>query len=303
MSVDVCTEFLKDASSSPELQRRMRTMTGLREIVRLGDRNGYAFDEQDLITASSVYRPEEGDAVPSSLSSATAAPPPAETSFLHYEYAIADLPGFEEVAELLPRLKIRPPSVDAEAFRAGHREDDRLSMEYSPTGTDYARWRARLPEEDAARRAFHLVNLDEHVDHPGYDDYLDAKAGVLAALDRAFGSEVRFSGSMWYPPGAYRLWHTNENQPGWRMYIIDFDAPFEGPGATSFFRYRAPGTGELVTLPERPGLVRFFRVEQEPERLFWHCIGNPTPRDRWSFGFVVPDDWAARFAMAAGRGA
>src|SRR5690606_41679696 len=101
MSVDVCTEFLKDASSSPELQRRMRSMTGLREIVRLGDRNGYAFDEQDLITASSVYPPADGGAGPPSRSAATGAPQPGETSFLPHEYAIAEPPGLQEVAGVL----------------------------------------------------------------------------------------------------------------------------------------------------------------------------------------------------------
>src|SRR5690606_14301506 len=166
MSVDVCTEFLKDASSSPELQSRMRSMTGLREIVRLGDRNGYASDEQDLITASSVYRPEAGGAVPSSPCAATGAPPPGEAPLLPHEYAIADLPGFEEVAALLPRLKIRPPSVDTAAFRAEHRDAARLSMQYSPTSAEYARWRAQVADRDAERRACHLVNLDEHVDHP-----------------------------------------------------------------------------------------------------------------------------------------
>ena len=32
-------------------------------------------------------------------------------------------------------------------------------------------------------------------------------------------------------------------------------------------------------------------VAQDPDRLFWHCIVNPSERHRWSFGFVVPDNW------------
>ena len=57
-----------------------------------------------------------------------------------------------------------------------------------------------------------------------------------------------------------------------------------------------PATGELVTLRERPRMARFFKIEQEPDRLLWHCIVNPTERHRWSFGFVVPEHWAERLA-------
>ncbi len=96
---------------------------------------------------------------------------------------------------------------------------------------------------------------------------------------------------MWYPPHSYRLWHTNETQPGWRMYVVDLDEPFENEHDTSFFRYQNPQTGQIVTLHEKPRIVRFFKAEQDPDRLFWHCIVNPTDRHRWSFGFVVPDDW------------
>lgn len=106
---------------------------------------------------------------------------------------------------------------------------------------------------------------------------------------------MRFSGSLWYPPRSYRLWHTNETQPGWRMYVVDLDADPAHTGEASFFRYQNPTTGELVTLPERRQIIRFFKAEQDPQRLFWHCIANPGPHHRWSFGFVVPDNWVDRF--------
>jgi hypothetical protein len=75
------------------------------------------------------------------------------------------------------------------------------------------------------------------------------------------------------------------------MYIVDVDAPFDDPEETSYFRYQNPQTGEIVTLRERQRIVRFFKAEQDPLRLFWHCIVNPTERHRWSFGFVVPEGW------------
>ncbi|MDN3353269.1 hypothetical protein [Actinomadura sp. DC4] len=137
-----------------------------------------------------------------------------------------------------------------------------------------AHWRDPALGSGAPRRDLHLVNLDEHADHPGYDGYLEAKHRVIRTLEDFFGSEIRFSCSLWYPPSGYRLWHTDETQPGWRMHVVDFD---ERPEA-SFFRYMDPRTHEIVTLRERPRTVRFFKIEQDPRRLLWHCVANPAPR-------------------------
>ncbi len=291
MSVESSRAFLQIAYDSPELTQQMKAVTGTREIVRLGARYGYTFDVPELMEASSAFAvaPE-------------AAPRPATTStgLLHHEYRLADLPGFKGVVDQLPHLKIKPPTADLGRFERTFREDDLRSTSRSPADPDYQAWHAAMAKAhwrdaalgaDAPRRDFHLINLDEHVDHPGYDRYFEAKHRTIRHLEDYFGSEVRFSGSLWYPPSSYRLWHTNETQPGWRMYIIDLDEPFADPGDTSFFRYMNPETGELVTLRESPQIVRFFKIEQEADRLFWHCIVNPTERHRWSYGFAVPDDW------------
>lgn len=152
-------------------------------------------------------------------------------------------------------------------------------------------WQGQLPPHEFSRRDFHLVNLDQHVEHPLYDQYFQAKTRMIAMLEECFGSTVQFSGSMWYPPFGYRLWHTNETQPGWRMYLIDFDDPAGDSYSTSFFRYMNPESKEIVTLGERPKLARFFKIEQEDDKLFWHCIVNASAHNRWSFGFAVPEDW------------
>jgi hypothetical protein len=213
------------------------------------------------------------------------------------------VPGLAGVIEQLPHLKIKPPSVDLDHFARTFREEDLRSTSLSPADPEFRAWHARMtkarwrdPGASAPRRDFHLINLDEHVDHPGYDHYLEAKHRTIRTLESFFGAEVRFSGSLWYPPSSYRLWHTNETQPGWRMYVIDFDEP---PADASFFRYMDPRTEEIVTLRERPQMVRFFKAEQDPSRLFWHCIVNPTPRHRWSFGFAVPDNWQTAMSRAS----
>lgn len=285
MSVEACTAFLRVAQEDPQVRQQLKAMTGIAELIRLGDAHGYRFDQRDLAAASCeaaagpapVAHPSTGEA----------------TRFFHHEYALDHIPGFAAVVDELPRLKIKPPTVDLAEFNQRFRADDLASTSMTPNGHEYRRWRSGvLADGRGARRDFHLINLDDHVAHPAYEDYLAAKTRVITALEDLFDSEVRFSGSMWYPPSSYRLWHTNEEQPGWRMYIIDTDADYADPEHTSFFRYQHPETGELVTLRERPRMARFFKIEQDPDRLFWHCIVNPTRRHRWSFGFTVPGTWA-----------
>lgn len=295
MSVESSRAFLQIAYDSPELKQQLKAVTGTREIVRLGSRYGYSFDVPDLMEASSTFasgkppkaarRPTEAD---------------RDAGPLHHEYRLEDLPGLKGVIDQLPHLKIKPPSFDLDRFARTFREDDLRSTDLSPADPKFqawhesmmkAHWRDPALGSGAPRRDFHLVNLDEHIDHPGYDRYLEAKHRMIRTLEEFFSTEIRFSGSLWYPPSSYRLWHTNETQPGWRMYVVDFDEPPAEPADTSFFRYMNPRSEEIVTLRETPRMIRFFKAEQDPRRLFWHCIVNPTPRHRWSFGFVVPDDW------------
>lgn len=288
MSVESCTAFLRVARQDARVRQQMKAMTGIAEVIRLGRVHGYRFDDRDLMMASSSAA-DTGEHEPEPE------PPPADasTAFYHYEYDMERIPGFAAVIAELPKLKIKPDTVDLARFDERFRLEDLRSTSMVPGGTDHRRWRAGLDAQidRETRRDFHLINLDEHVGHAAYDDYFAAKTRLIDALENVFGGEVRFSGSMWYPPSGYRLWHTNETQPGWRMYLIDFDEDFDDPQHTSFFRYLHPETGELVTLRERPRLVRFFKIEQDPERLFWHCIVNPTRRHRWSFGFNVPGTW------------
>ncbi|MFB9835661.1 Nif11-like leader peptide family natural product precursor [Actinoallomurus acaciae] len=295
MSVESSRAFLQIAYDSPELKQQLKAVTGTREIVRLGSRYGYSFDVPDLMEASSTFASGEPPKTARRPAEADRAAGP-----LHHEYRLEDLPGLKGVIDQLPHLKIKPPSFDLGRFARTFREDDLRSTDLSPADPEFqawhesmmkAHWRDPALGSGAPRRDFHLVNLDEHIDHPGYDRYLEAKHRMIRTLEEFFSTEIRFSGSLWYPPSSYRLWHTNETQPGWRMYVVDFDEPPAEPDDTSFFRYMNPRTDEIVTLRETPRMVRFFKAEQDPRRLFWHCIVNPTPRHRWSFGFVVPDDW------------
>ncbi|MGH2731498.1 MAG: Nif11-like leader peptide family natural product precursor [Actinomycetota bacterium] len=313
MSVESCTAFFEQTRRESDLQQLLKAITDTRELIALGRRHGYSFDANDIAAASSA--PSTQDPPPPSLDEATAPGPDggaggrsawsADTTVWHYEVGIDDVSQLRPLLRELPDLTIKPASVDLDLYWASFRHDDLEWTSMSPAAPGFQRryeevmaphWTGQV-ELEFSRRDFHLVNLDRHVDHPLYDRYFQAKTRTIARLEEIFASEIRFSGSMWYPPFAYRLWHTNESQPGWRMYLIDFDEEISSSDTRSFFRYMNPQTKQIVTLQDRPRMLRFFKVEQHKDRLFWHCIVNGADRNRWSFGFVVPDDWMSRLPV------
>ncbi|MBA2565730.1 MAG: hypothetical protein H0V09_09950, partial [Gemmatimonadetes bacterium] len=88
---------------------------------------------------------------------------------------------------------------------------------------------------------------------------------------------VTSSGHFWYPPGAYMAWHTNSGAPGWRMYVSYAEEP-----GRSFFRYREPGSGEIVTSRDDRLNVRLFEIRAD--RPLWHAVFSDT--HRFSLGYV-----------------
>lgn len=300
MSVDSCRTFLERTQRDADFGQLLKVVTDPREMVALGRRHGYSFDLQDIAVASATLSAEDA---PPPVPDQTLGPDDGETKFCHYELDLDGVAGMEPILAELPSLTVKPAGVDLEAYHASFREDDLRWTSMSPAEPVFKRRYEEIMADDArqehGRRAFHLVNLDQYVDDPLYDGYFDAKTRLLGHLEQLFGPETRFSGSMWYPPFAYRLWHTNETQPGWRMYLLDFDEEIDPSDNRSFFRYMNPQTTEVVTLQDRPRMLRFFKVEQAEDRLFWHCIVNGAERNRWAFGFVVPDDWQSRLPAEA----
>ena len=105
---------------------------------------------------------------------------------------------------------------------------------------------------------------------------------VSARLKRMFRAghtlDVANSGHFWYPPGGYMSWHTNLRTPGWRLYINHVDEP-----GKSFFRYRNPDTGEIITAMDRTWNFRLFKITSS--RPLWHAIYSDT--NRFSVGYKV----------------
>lgn len=104
-------------------------------------------------------------------------------------------------------------------------------------------------------------------------------AGKLRALfQRGSRLVIHNSGCFWYPPGGYMGWHTDFCKPGWRLYVTFVSEPDR-----SFFRYRNPDTGNVVTDHDRQWSFRLFRVR--PTRLLWHAVYSDT--HRFSVGYQI----------------
>ena len=97
-------------------------------------------------------------------------------------------------------------------------------------------------------------------------------------LDPSYQFVIQDSGHFWYPPGGFLSWHTNVRTPGWRLYINYCEEK-----GKSFFRYRDPDTGKIVTSWDDTWNFRLFRID--PKRLFWHSVYSET--NRFSLGYRI----------------
>lgn len=96
------------------------------------------------------------------------------------------------------------------------------------------------------------------------------------------------NGQWRYPPGSHLGWHTNERFPGWRLYLSHAEAPGE-----SYFRYRDPRDGTVVTSPDGAFDVRLFEVSAA--RPLWHSVASAT--HRFSIGWIL-QPWSLRYATS-----
>lgn len=130
---------------------------------------------------------------------------------------------------------------------------------------------------------FSAKNIQDAVRDPAIEQsraHVDREiAKLVRALFRNNGKlSVTSSGHLLYPPGSYMGWHTNSKVPGWRIYVNY--AEQEG---RSFFRYRDPDTGKVITLNDRPWNIRIFKISRD--RPLWHAVYSET--NRFSMGYMV----------------
>lgn len=101
---------------------------------------------------------------------------------------------------------------------------------------------------------------------------------LIETFEAPYPLEVSRSGHFWYPQGGYMGWHTNSGAPGWRIYITH-----ARESGKSFFRYREPDTGQVITSMDDEWNVRAFRID--PAIPLWHAVYSDT--DRFSLGYIV----------------
>jgi hypothetical protein len=142
--------------------------------------------------------------------------------------------------------------------------------------------------------AAHLDGSVRDTDVARLREDLDREVTSMLRHLLGFGGnlEARRSGHFWYPPGSHMAWHTNNKAPGWRVYLTHAKEP-----GRSFFRYRDPLTGKIVTTMDNRWDLRVFRVD--PAQSLWHAVYSET--DRFSFGYAIVIKPFIRTALSQAR--
>ena len=111
---------------------------------------------------------------------------------------------------------------------------------------------------------------------------------VRKRFKNSYGMKINESGHFWYPPGGYMKWHTNVRTPGWRLYVSYVEEP-----GKSFFRYRDPDTGKIVTSWDDGWNFRLFKID--PNKLFWHAVYSNT--NRYSLGYRIAEEGRRQYLI------
>ena len=100
----------------------------------------------------------------------------------------------------------------------------------------------------------------------GYDTRMWAKRDVELREFRPLDS--KYTGFYGYPKNTYCGWHTNNNNPGDRTYIVYADEDNK-----SYFRYYDAEKDEIVTKWEKKG-ININRFSCSEENTLWHCAAS-----------------------------
>ena len=216
---------------------------------------------------------------------------------LFYSFPLSRLPGsryLKKVCDAMPvpiREEHRTHYMTLRTQGLG--QEERLAMD-------------EPPDEPTVLAAEHPSAILKHHETAGSDDRLLSASNYVVgdqcidivsqphhdamseAVSEYMGQPAWQQGHFFYPPGAFRGWHTNQYSPsGWRMYIV-----VASEANRSFFRLKHPDTGEIITVWDHGQTVNFFHVVRG--KPLYHCVASET--DRWSAGFLVPDNWRSIIA-------
>jgi hypothetical protein len=205
---------------------------------------------------------------------------------------LLELAHWERDGELLDAVRacvaLQRRAADAE-LRERYRPEPCAAERVSPEALDALERAGRRPSDIVEDRALSncIAFNFENVQGAVMDDaVVRARSAVDAIVARKLRALFRDgpalaianSGHFWYPPGGYMGWHQNLRTPGWRLYVSFAEEP-----GRSFFRYRHPGSGEIVTALDGTWNFRLFEIT--PARPLWHAIHSQT--HRFSIGYRV----------------
>ncbi len=108
---------------------------------------------------------------------------------------------------------------------------------------------------------------------------------LLDSIRRLFDRDdlaLQDTGFIIYPPGGHMGWHTNEKDPGWRLFANVVKEP-----GRSFFRYRDPVTEKIVTAPDTKHNLRATLIPVGAP--VWHAIYSDTIRITMAYRVLDPD--------------
>ena len=131
---------------------------------------------------------------------------------------------------------------------------------------------------------------DDWILHLGRLTFNVARANRLKLfwkIKEVFGDDARMSGFFYYPPGGFKEWHTDFEDPQmdpekhWRIYLIK-----SAEDKASWFQYIDPVTGEIERVYDYDGHLNFFNlIEEKP---LWHGVISNT--HRYSLGIKLGDE-------------
>lgn len=285
------------------------------EARRLGPKYTAAFDAYDAYIEASPL-----DAAATAFAQRTAAHP-AQSTLLQTCYELPDYTRFHSLIERGwdPDLDDDVPGAKTRSyFQVQGLNPDGLEGGFYTADGKWEWWRSLFafrPEDDQEDSIRDII-------HRAYYD----TPGEMYGVPNFF-----VSGCFWYPPGAFREWHTNYDSARheanrhlpWRMFYVRQISAFgslqglynqtamhllEGPGLSGDYLQRVgglsltnykEGTPNVCRIHDRDGQVGFFCLQMsDPFR--WHTIVSHGPSHRFSLGLGSHSDVSGRERCVSG---
>jgi hypothetical protein len=122
-----------------------------------------------------------------------------------------------------------------------------------------------------------------HLGRLTYDHEKALDTPLARTISSIFGDQGRLSGFFYYPPGGFKEWHTDFEDPQpdsekhWRIYMLRTTRD-----ARSWFQY-LDADGKIRKVVDRNGHLNVFSLTESPP--LWHAVYSNT--HRWSVGIKL----------------